>query len=93
VYGPNKLPGPNSSNFQNAEYDALYEQIRFMRNSPERFELFKRMAQIVKDEVPIFLRYNGLAFGMFQRNVLYLKRHMLVGKPYKYLDKRGSPIL
>jgi ABC-type transport system substrate-binding protein len=93
LYGPNKLPGPNSSNFQNAEYDALYEQIRFMRNGPERFELFKRMAQIVKDEVPIFLRYNGLAFGMFQRNVLYLKRHMLVGKPYKYLDKRGSPIL
>jgi len=91
LYGPNKTPGPNSSNFENAEFDALYEKIRFMRNGPERFELFRRMSQIVKDEVPIFLRFNGVAFGMYQKNVRNLKRHMLLDKPYKYFDKVGSP--
>ena len=41
----------------------------------------------------MLLRFNGLAFGMYQKNVRYLKRHMLIDKPYKYLDKQGSPTL
>jgi len=93
LYGPNGTPGPNSSMFANAEYDALYERIRYMENGPERYEHFLRMSEIVKEEVPVLLQYNGIAFGIYQRNVRYLKRHMLVDKPYKYLDKVGSPIL
>jgi oligopeptide transport system substrate-binding protein len=92
-YGPNRTPGPNSSNFEHAEYDQLYEQTRFMPNGPERFSLFRRMAEIIKEEVPSYLRFNALAFGMYQKNVKLLKRHMLVDKPYKYFDKQGSPTL
>ncbi len=93
VYSPNKTPGPNSSTFNHPEYDALYEQIRSMPNGPERFALFHRMSGIIKDEVPLLLRFNTLAFGIYQKNVRNLKRHMLVEKGYKYLDKVGSPIL
>jgi hypothetical protein len=64
-----------------------------MHNGRERFELFRRMSEIVRDEVPIFLRFNGLSFGMVQKNIRYLKRHMLLDKPYKFLDKVGSPVL
>ncbi|MEE2673916.1 MAG: ABC transporter substrate-binding protein [Myxococcota bacterium] len=93
LYSPNKTPGPNSSTFNHPEYDALYEQIRSMPNGPERFAIFRRMSEIIKDEVPLLLRFNGLAFGIYQRNVRNLKRHMLVEKAYKYLDKVGSPVL
>ena len=93
VYGPNKTPGPNSSTFANPEFDALYRQIRYMENGPERNELFRQMAQILKDEVPLLLRFNGIAFGIYQKNVRNMKRHMLVDKPYKYLDKQGDPVL
>ncbi|MFP6624315.1 MAG: ABC transporter substrate-binding protein [Myxococcota bacterium] len=93
LYSPNKTPGPNSSTFNHPEYDALYEQIRSMPNGPERFALFRRMSEIIKEEVPLLLRYNGLAFGIYQRNVRNLKRHMFVPKGYKYLDKVGSPVL
>ena len=55
--------------------------------------MFRKMAEIVADEVPILLRYNGVAFGMYQKNVRNLKRHMLIDKPYKFLDKQGSPVL
>jgi oligopeptide transport system substrate-binding protein len=92
LYSKNRTPGPNSSTFDHPEYDALYRQIRSMKNGPERFALFREMAQIVKDEVPILLRFNGLAFGIYQKNVRNLKRHMLVEKGYKYLDKVGSPV-
>jgi len=93
LYGPNKIPGPNSSNFENAEFDALYEQTRFMVNGPARFALFRRMSEIVKEEVPIYLRFNGVAFGIHQKNVKFLKRNMMLDKPYKYLDKEGSAVL
>jgi ABC-type transport system substrate-binding protein len=93
LYSHNKTPGPNSSNFDHPEYDALYEQIRSMPNGPERFALFRRMSEIVKEEAPLLLRYNGIAFGIYQKNVRNLKRHMFVEKPYKYLDKVGSPVL
>jgi ABC-type transport system substrate-binding protein len=93
VYGPNRTPGPNSSTFSSANFDALYEKIRYMDNSPERFELFGQMAEIMKDEVPVLLRYNGISFGIYQKNVRNLKRNMLVDKPYKYLDKSGDPVL
>ncbi len=93
VYGPNRTPGPNSSTFANPEFDALYEQTRYMENGPERFALFERMAEIMKDEVPLLLRYNGIAFGIYQKNLHNLKRHMLVDKPYKYIDKVGEPVL
>lgn len=87
VYGPNRTPGPNASTFSNPEFDALYERIRYMENGSERFALFRRMAEIVEEEVPILLRYNGIAFGIYQKDVRNMKRHMLVDKPYKYLDK------
>jgi len=93
LYSANRTPGPNSSTFADPEYDALYEQIRSMPNGPERFALFRRMSEIVKEEVPVLLRFNGVAFGIYQKNVRNLKRHMFVDKPYKYLDKVGSPVL
>jgi ABC-type transport system substrate-binding protein len=93
LYGPNRTPGPNSSTFDHPEYNALYEQIRSMPNSPERFALFLRMSEIVMEEVPLMLRFNSIAFGMHQKNVKNLKRNMFVDKPYKYLDKVGSPVL
>ena len=93
LYSANKTPGPNSSTFSNPEYDALYEQIRSMPNGPERYALFRRMSEIIMDEVPLLLRYNGLAFGIYQKNVRNLKLNMMIGKGYKYLDKVGSPVL
>ena len=93
VYGPNKTPGPNSSTFDDPAFNALYEQIRTMENGPERNALFTRMAAIMKEEVPLLLRFNGIAFGIYQKNIRNMKRHMLVDKPYKYLDKVGDPVL
>ena len=53
----------------------------------------QQMAQIMKDEVPLLLRMNSIAFGIYQKNVQNMKRHMLIDKPYKFLDKQGDPVL
>lgn len=84
LYGPNKTPGPNLSNFANAEYDKLYEQSRFMENGPERYKIFRRMAEIVRDEAPVILRYTRIGFGLYQPWVKNFKRNMMDDSPYMY---------
>ena len=90
LYSKNAAPGPNYSNFNNKEYDKLYETIRFMENGPERFKLFQRMNEIIKEEVPVILRWNVLYFGLYQPTVRNLKRNVMIDAPYKYLSI-GTP--
>ncbi|MCH7708275.1 MAG: ABC transporter substrate-binding protein [Myxococcales bacterium] len=94
LYSENRTPGPNQSSFADAEYDALYLKSRFMKNGPERFALFRRMSEIVKEECPVILRYNRLVFGLYQPWVGNMKRNMMLDRPYKYLridSDRGNP--
>jgi len=86
VYGPNKIPGPNASGYQNAEFDALYAKSRFMPDGPDRHAIFKRMAAIMKEDVPIVITWTPISVGMHQKWVKNLKRHMMVDLPFKYLD-------
>lgn len=85
LYGKNLPPGPNIGGFAHAEYDRLYEQSRFMRNGADRFALFARMAEIVRDEVPIILRYAKLDFGIFQKRVRNVKGNVMYDSPFKYI--------
>lgn len=52
LYGPNKAPGPNESNFDNPEFNKLFEQIAIMPSGEERRQLICKMEEIVQEEVP-----------------------------------------
>jgi len=65
-YGPNKCPGVNATNYQNPEFDRLYEQIATMPDSPERTALYERMAQITLDDCVWALIGYPLAYGLYQ---------------------------
>lgn len=52
LYGPNMSPGPNGANFNNAEYNKLFEEIRFELDSPERRAKINRMKQIFVEQMP-----------------------------------------
>ena len=57
LYGPNKKPGPNSANYQNPEYDKLFEQMRAMDDSPERQAIIVKMRDIATEDcawIPVF---------------------------------------
>jgi ABC-type transport system substrate-binding protein len=86
LYSKNKRPGPNYSNYDNREYDALFEQIRSMPNGPERYALFKKMVAILKRDVPVVFTYSPIAVGMHQRWVENFKRNMMMDTPFKYFD-------
>ncbi|MGD8859890.1 MAG: ABC transporter substrate-binding protein [Myxococcales bacterium] len=86
LYGPNKTPGPNASTYQNPEYDALFEKMRFMAPGPERNAIIEKMAAMIRDDVPVIITWTPIAVGMHQRWVKNLKRHMMMDTPFKYLD-------
>lgn len=56
LYGPNAAPGIGSASFENAEFDALYDQAVLLPDSPERTAIYEQMARIVSDEVPWITR-------------------------------------
>lgn len=51
-YSPNESPGTNGANYTNKEFDELYRQVETMRPSSERTEIYKKMAKMVRDDVP-----------------------------------------
>lgn len=63
-YGPNSSPGPNRSNYRNPEFDALYERIRVMPDTPERTALYQAMARIVIADCPWIFAYQHLNVGL-----------------------------
>lgn len=86
LYGPNKAPGPNSSSWSNAEYDKLFDQARFMDNGPERYALFAKMHEIIREEVPVIFVWSDIAVGLHQKWVKNFKRNMMLDVPFKYFD-------
>ena len=56
LYGPNKSPGINASNFDSAELNALYDRAAVMEAGPERTALYEDMSRIISDEVPWITR-------------------------------------
>ncbi len=44
--------GQNSSNYENPEYDRLFQQMKVMDNTPERLGLIRRMTRILQHDAP-----------------------------------------
>ncbi len=62
-YSPNRSPGPNHSNYANAECDALYEQIRVMpADAPERLRLCRRMVEIIIEDCPWIFTHHPMDY-------------------------------
>jgi len=55
LYGPQsraKTQGENAANYQNPEYDRLFEQMKNMENGPERQAIIDRMLAIAREDAP-----------------------------------------
>jgi len=85
-YSPNKAPGPNDGSYNNPEYDQLYEQMRRMPPGPERNQVISKMAAIFKEDAPIFSITMPIVVGMHQKWLLNLKRNVMLGAHFQFLD-------
>ena len=57
-YGRNVSPGPNHSNYRNAEFDRLYDAARAAADEATRLDCYRQMQMIVREDCPwIFLHF------------------------------------
>jgi oligopeptide transport system substrate-binding protein len=80
------IGGANYTLFSNAEFDALYERVKIMPDSPERTELYRRMVHILWVYGP--WRVNSLLRNtiLIQPWVIGFKKHPFAHDPWRYLD-------
>jgi oligopeptide transport system substrate-binding protein len=86
LYGPNKSPGPNDTNFENGQFDALYKK---MATTPAgakgRQALVKQLDDIVQEETPWAYGYFRKTYRLRQGWVKNFRVAETVQNKYKYM--------
>jgi ABC-type transport system substrate-binding protein len=87
LYGANskvKYGGENSSNYQNPDFDRLFEQMRNMDNSEQRYQLIQQLQEIVRHDTPWLLGFHPKNFSLFHGWYKNLKPNLMANNQLKY---------
>jgi len=84
-YGPNKSPGSNHFNYQNDEYDRLYEKMSVMRDTDERQEIIDEMVQILIEDAPCIFLTHRISYALKYPWIENFKPHEMALNTFKYL--------
>jgi ABC-type oligopeptide transport system substrate-binding subunit len=69
LYGPNgktKYDGENTSNYENPEYDKLFQQLKLLDDGPAKLKLIDTMVRMVQEDAPWSWGYFPFASGAYQ---------------------------
>lgn len=61
-YSPNIAKGTNNANYANKEFDALYDKVKGMQDSPERTKMYAEMVNMINRDVPVLLLSEPTSF-------------------------------
>lgn len=89
LYGPNgkvKFGGENASNYNNPEYNKLFEQMRNLPDSPERLAVIKKMLDIVEQDSPWIWGFYPKIYSLSHEWVLPTKPSGIANNTLKYAD-------
>lgn len=84
--GKNKSPGPNASNYENKEYDALYEKLATMSPSPERTALIRKAEDIAFNDAVWSMLYYPIQYDLSHGWTKNYRPNALILNQDKYLD-------
>lgn len=93
LYGPNgkvESKGENAANFNNAEFDALFLDMKDMDNGPERQKVIDRMIEILRVESPWLFGFFPKAFSLHHDWYRNAKPHLMAKNTLKYLRVDGN---
>jgi ABC-type transport system substrate-binding protein len=86
----NLPPGSNYSNFSNPEFDKLFKEARELEDGKRKFELMKKMEDMVNTELPWAMQYYSRNYILSHK---YLKNFMysdIIYNNLKYLKIEGK---
>ena len=93
LYGPNgkvESKGENAANFNDAEFDALFLQMKDMDNGPERQRVIDRMVEILRVQSPWLFGFFPKAYSLHHSWYLNTKPHLMANNTLKYKRVEGA---
>ena len=87
LYGPNSTilsKGQNYSNYENAEFDRLFEKMKSMPNNDERMALIRKMNEVVRADAPWVFAFNPKAYALYHSWYNNVKPNLMANNTYKY---------
>ncbi|MFI3189591.1 peptide ABC transporter substrate-binding protein [Crenothrix sp. D3] len=87
LYGPHskvKFSGENASNYENPEFDRLFEQMRNMDNSEQRYQLIQQLQEVVRHDVPWLLGFHPKNFLLHHGWYKNIKSNLMANNQLKY---------
>ncbi len=88
LYGPNAKigkGGENASNYDNPEFNLLFEQMKNMENSPQRQQIIKRMVSLLQHDAPWVWGFHPKNFGLYHRWYQNTKPNLMANNTLKYV--------
>lgn len=83
--------GENSANYQNPEYDALFDRMKNMDNGPERQAIIDEMVEILRHDAPWLWGFHPKSYALFHSWYRNVKPNLMSDNTLKY--KRLEPQL
>ncbi len=88
LYGPNKKVGSggeNASNYENPEFDRLFEQMKNMENNPARQQIITQMLEIVRRDSPWVWGFYPKNYALYHAWYFNAKPNLMANNGLKYL--------
>ena len=82
--GKVKFNGQNAANYQNAEYDALFERMKAMPDGAARQQIIDRMVAILQHDAPWIFAFHPMSYSLQHGWVLNRKTGAMVRNTMKY---------
>lgn len=87
LYGPNgraEFGGENTANYENKDFDTLFEKMRTMSNTSERLTIIKRMVDIARKDAPWIWGFHPKQFSLYHEWNHNVKPNLMANNTLKY---------
>lgn len=87
LYGANskvRSGGENAANYDNPEFNRLFEQMRNMDNNEQRFQIIQQMQEIIRRDSPWLFGYHPKNFTLHHDWYRNLKPNLMANNVIKY---------
>ncbi|MBL8993465.1 MAG: peptide ABC transporter substrate-binding protein, partial [Spirochaetia bacterium] len=88
LYGPNRKAGgaggENAANYDNPDFNRLFDEMKTMTDSPERRRIISQMTGVVRQDAPWHWGYYPVRFALKHAWLGNVKPNVLVNNEKKY---------
>lgn len=85
LYSKNHAPGPNATYYSNKKFDQLFDNMKTLRNGPEKEQLLIEMENIINSDIPWIMQYYARNYILIHDRVKNYRHSDLIYNNIKYL--------